>query len=149
MAQVPKGSSIVEALWATAVIGVGVLSLVLLSTGLLRGNRQSQIVGAAAEAVQDQMERLIAGAPLTLGAALALGNHPPDVAASPRFEGLDAYGQVTATTTAAGTSGFEFLRRWEVLDASTTRCLRQVRVTAWNVAVTRELARAESYVNCP
>ena len=138
-----------EALWATVVIGVGVLSIVLLSGGLLRGNRQSQITGAAAAAVQDQMEHLLAGAPLNLGDVLALGAHPPDVVSSPRYEGLDAYGQVKAASTGAGTGGYEFLRRWDVLDASTTRCLRQVRVTAWNVVVTRELARAESYVNCP
>lgn len=145
----PTGSSVVEALWATVVIGVGVLAITLLSGELLRENRHSQIIGAATAAVEDQMERLLAGAPLNLQNTLALGSHPSDVGASPRYEGLDAYGQVNAASVAAGGSGFEFLRRWDVFDVSTTRCLRQVRVTAWNLAASQEVARAESYVNCP
>ena len=145
----PGGSSVVEALWATVVIGVGVLAITLLSGTLMRENRHSQIRGAATAAVEDEMERLLASAPLNLQSTLAIGSHPADVGASLRYEGLDAYGQVKAASVAAGASGFEFLRRWEVFDVSTARCLRQVRVTAWDLAASREVARAESYVNCP
>lgn len=144
-----RGSSILEALWATVVIGVGALGLALLSQGLLHGNRQSQLTAAAAAAVQEEMEHLLAGAPLNLSGDLGLGDHPPSAGPALRYQGLDRYGQVAAPSVAAASAGYESLRHWSVTDASTTRCLRRVRVSVWNPAATSEVARAEVYVNCP
>ena len=143
------GAAILEALAATVVISVGVLAIGVLTAGVVRGNRESGRVATAALAVEAELELLRAGAPLNTSGDLAPGPKPPDVGGEPRFQGLDAAGRVIATAVAAGAAGMDMLRRWNVTDEASARCLRRVRVAVLNRSATVELASGETLINCP
>jgi hypothetical protein len=148
MSRGAAGSSVLEALWVTSMMSVGILGLAALTGGLVRGGQRSETLAAASAAAEAEIERLVAAGPFDPEGGLAPGPHPADAAGEPRYQALDRFGAVVAPAVAIGSGAGTLLRRSEVSDATTTRCLRRVRVAVADAATGSEITAIESYVNC-
>lgn len=143
-----RGSSVIESLWAVLIIGSAVLGLALLIGGIIHGNHHIDRLALAVVASNAQSEQLIAAAPLDPSGLLTVGAHPPSDVNGLRYQALDAAANVTASSVAAPAAA-ELLRRWDVFDATTTRCLRRVRVSVKSADGANEITSSEFYVSCP